>query len=77
MTRDNASTAPSSEERLIPVDDVAAILAVSRRTVFRWSDVGKMPPPLRIGGSIRWRLTDVRRWIADGCPTIKPQESQQ
>lgn len=70
--KDNATT--DRNDMLVPIGDVAAMLALSRRTVFRLADAGKLPPPLRIGGSLRWRLADVRQWIADGCPIVAQQE---
>ncbi len=71
--KDNATT--DRHDMLVPIGDVAAMLALSRRTVFRLADAGKLPPPLRIGGSLRWRLADVRKWIADGCPMVAQQEN--
>ncbi len=64
--RDN----PGSAE-LLPIGQVAKMVAVSRRTISRLADAGKLPPPLRIGGSLRWRLADVRQWIAAGCPAAR------
>ncbi|QIB66979.1 helix-turn-helix transcriptional regulator [Kineobactrum salinum] len=34
--------------------------SVSRATIWRWSQEGKIPPPLRITGNCtRWRLSEV------------------
>lgn len=52
---------------LIDVQEVARLLTVSPRTVWRWLSQGELPAPVRIGGSVRWRLGDVRRWIDGGC----------
>lgn len=56
---------------LLNVDDVAALLSVSPRTVRRMADNGAMPRSLRLGSLIRWRRSDVDRWIADGCPSCR------
>lgn len=53
---------------LIPVREVARIMNVSTRSVWRLLSAGKLPRPLRIGGAVRWRRDDLERWIADGCP---------
>ena len=74
MTREIDNATNDSPDRLIPIGQVAAMVAVSRRTISRLADAGKLPPPLRIGGSLRWRLADVRQWIANGCPIITSQE---
>lgn len=47
---------------------VAALLDCSPRHVVRLSQSGGMPPPLRLGSLVRWRRSDVERWLADGCP---------
>ena len=74
MARKIDNAANDSPDRLIPIGQVAAMVAVSRRTISRLADAGKLPPPLRIGGSLRWRLADVRQWIANGCPIVTSQE---
>jgi excisionase family DNA binding protein len=56
---------------LMAVDDVAAMLNCSTRTVWRFSDAGKMPRPLRIGGIRRWRKKDVESWLDAGCPAVR------
>lgn len=53
---------------LIGVDDFAAILQVSNRTIWRLVSSGEAPAPLRIGGSCRWRLEEVTNWIDLDCP---------
>jgi len=53
---------------LLSVDQLARLLDVSVRTVWRLRDAGKLPPPLRIGGGVRWRRADIQNWIAEGCP---------
>ena len=54
----------------ITVDQLATMLQVSSRTVWRMRSGGQVPTPVRICGSVRWRLDDVRAWIAEGCPLL-------
>ncbi len=49
--------------RLITIIDVARLLRVSPRTVHRWVRSGEFIRPLRLGGTIRWRLSDVQKWL--------------
>lgn len=56
------------ERLLISVDELATILKVSPRTVWRLLSAEKLVPPVRFGGAVRWRYDDVRQWIDDGCP---------
>ena len=53
---------------LIPVEEVASMLGVSERTLWRLLSAGKVPEPLRIGRSTRWRSAEIREWIERGCP---------
>jgi predicted DNA-binding transcriptional regulator AlpA len=51
---------------LLTPDDVADLLKVSKRTVFRLRAAGLLPPPLELTTNlIRWRAEDIRRFIGD------------
>jgi len=64
MTR--TDTAPM----LIGADDVARIMGVSVRTLWRMLSAGKVPSPLRIGRNTRWRASELTAWIDRGCPSL-------
>jgi len=53
---------------LITVEDVANLMQVSTRTIWRLLSAGKIPTPLRIGKSVRWRTNQIENWIEAGCP---------
>ena len=55
---------------LLTVRDVARLLALSERSVWRMSDAGKLPVPVRIGAAVRWRRAEIEQWISEGCPVI-------
>ena len=57
---------------LIDVGQLARLLGVSTRTLWRHVSAGKAPQPVRLGGCTRWRRDDIDRWVADGCPAIRP-----
>jgi excisionase family DNA binding protein len=59
----SVDTAP----QLIRAEDVARMMGVSERTLWRLLSAGKLPQPVRIGRSTRWRLAEVRQWIEGGC----------
>jgi predicted DNA-binding transcriptional regulator AlpA len=60
--------APEDQGLLIGSREVAALLNVSERHVAAMVQVGRVPPPIRIGHVVRWSRERVSRWIADGCP---------
>jgi excisionase family DNA binding protein len=56
---------------LLDVNGVAALLNCSPRHVYRLSDSGKMPAPVRLGTLVRWPRAAVDAWLAQGCPTVR------
>jgi predicted DNA-binding transcriptional regulator AlpA len=52
---------------LITAAELAEMLNVSLRTLWRWRSGRKVPEPVQLGGVVRWRLDEIRKWIADGC----------
>lgn len=53
----------------ITAKQLAIMLSVSKRTLYRLRCAGQLPSPLRIGGVVRWRLDEIINWIEAGCPT--------
>ena len=53
--------------RLISADTFATMLGISKRTLQRLQSKGALPPPVRLGGSVRWRLDIIDEWIENGC----------
>lgn len=66
------------ESGLIRVADVAALLDVSVRSVWRMDKSGKLPAPVTVGvAAKRWRKSEILAWIGSGCPDRETWESQQ
>lgn len=61
--------------RLISAEELAKILGLSKRQVFRLDGQHNIPKPLRIGGSLRWNLLEIHQWIEGGCPKRLEWES--
>ncbi len=53
---------------LIAAEELAALLNISKRTLWRLRSAGALPSPVQLGAAVRWRLDEIRKWIADGCP---------
>jgi len=49
--------------------EIAELLKISRRQTWKLLAMGRLPEPIRLGGSrsVRWRADDIHRWIANGC----------
>jgi len=53
------SLSPEIPQRLIDVEELADLLKLSVRTVYRLIDEGKIPEPMHIGRNVRWQLSEV------------------
>lgn len=53
---------------LIDADALAILLCISPRQVSRLNSAGKLPPSITLGRCRRWRVDEVREWIAAGGP---------
>jgi excisionase family DNA binding protein len=58
----------SLQSELITAIQFAQLLNVSERTLYRLKSSGRLPKPIELGGLVRWRLTEIHRWIDQGCP---------
>ncbi len=54
-----------SQPQMIDVREVATILSISTRSVWRLVSRGELPQPIRLGRNVRWRSTDIDRWIEE------------
>lgn len=60
---------PSVPEKLAIKDvDVSRMLGISRASVWKRHASGRLPLPVRIGRSVRWRAEEIRAWLNAGCP---------
>ncbi len=66
-----------SEPLLISAAELASLLKLSTRSLWRHLSAGQIPKPVRIGGTVRWRLEEVRNWIAAGCPFPQARENER
>ena len=50
---------------LLDVQQVAGILQLSQRTVWRLASSGDIPKPVKLGPRlVRWRLADIERFVS-------------
>ena len=53
---------------LLSARELGALLGVNRSTIWTWHSSGRIPLPVKIAGTTRWRKTEIEEWIAAGCP---------
>lgn len=56
---------------------VAKMLGVSVRQVWRLHTTGRLPRPVRLGNCVRWRRAEIEAFVATGCPTRETWEQLQ
>lgn len=70
-----AEASAETEPWLITAAEFAHLLRISPRSLSRKSSARELPEPVRFGGTVRWRLEDVKNWIAAGCPPLQAREN--
>ena len=67
-----SSNSLSSAPQLLTVRELAKMLNVSQRSIYRWVDAGRMPKPIRLASLQRWELRTIQEWIDAGAPLVRP-----
>ncbi len=62
---------------LLSASTLAKRLDISVRTLWRLRSSGKLPRPVHLGGSLRWRAREIDAWIKSGCPEVDAWEAQR
>ncbi len=52
---------------LLTVRDVADKWKISTRHVWKLVSSGRLPQPVRLGRSVRWRESDIEKFVFGGC----------
>ncbi len=60
---------------LLTAPKLASWLDISRRKVATMQSAGLLPKEVRMGRSVRWRVEDIEKWIAMGCPSREQFEA--
>lgn len=58
----------STSDRLLRVAEVAQALGVSVRQVWKLRASSELPSPIKLGGSTRWRESELQAWIRGRRP---------
>lgn len=62
---------------LLRAAEAAAQCGVALRTWRAWDSAGRIPHPMRIARSTRWRADELRAWVAAGCPDRETWQALQ
>ncbi len=62
------------EGEILTLDEVALYLKAGKRTVYRLAQKGEIPG-FKLGGTWRFRRTELDRWIAAGIRKTKSEAS--
>jgi len=55
-----------NEKLLVPAAEAANMLSMGRSTFWNKVKENKLPPPVKIAGLTRWRVSDLRSFV-DAC----------
>jgi excisionase family DNA binding protein len=50
-------------KELLNAREVAERIGVSLRTVWRWTETGELPAPVRRGRIVRWKTKDIKQFV--------------
>jgi prophage regulatory protein len=67
----------TSNEKLLTAKALGEMLSLSKRQIFRLNSCGKLPKPIRIGGSIRWSESTISEWLKAGAPDRQTFENMR
>lgn len=54
-----------SGHELMTIDELSAALRLSRKTLLNWRPQGIGPRGFKVGKAVRYRRTEVARWLAE------------
>ena len=66
-----------TKEILLTATTLGEMLSLSKRQIFRLNSSGKIPAPVRVGGSVRWIESEISAWIRTGAPDRKTWNSMK
>lgn len=63
----------ADHDRLLSPAELAGYLAIPVQTIYQWRHRGEGPPGYRVGRHVRYRWSDIQRWL-DGQTDDIPRE---
>jgi excisionase family DNA binding protein len=68
----STTTEASMEGGIFTIDQAAAYLSIPKATLYTWRTrrVGFGPPAVKLGGSLRYRRSDLDAWVSEHVETF-------
>ena len=57
------------------IGTLARHISASQNTVDKWVKDGILPPPVKRGGKLMWKWSEVDAWLSDGSPGGPPNNA--
>jgi predicted DNA-binding transcriptional regulator AlpA len=65
------------QSEAISAKDAAALLGIGESTFWRMHAAGKVPRPVKLAGSVRWRRRELLGWLQAGAPSRAEWEARR
>lgn len=60
---------------MIEAKELCELLCISEATVWRHREAGLIPRGVKIGRSVRWRLSEIEAWMEAGCKPVSAESA--
>ena len=65
---DKVAAIQAEQPLLLDARRAAALLGIGVSTLYKLHSSGRVPAPVRLGASVRWRRAELVAWTAADCP---------
>jgi excisionase family DNA binding protein len=66
----------SENQVLLSAEEISEMLGINKSFLYSLKSAGRLPPSIRLSRrAVRWRKSDVMRWIETGCPLWEKMET--
>jgi predicted DNA-binding transcriptional regulator AlpA len=70
------TTGTGQDALLTDIKGVARMLGRSERALHRDLGAGTIPAPIKLGRLTKWRVSEIREWVAVGCPNRRTWDAR-
>lgn len=64
----------SGQPLLLSAKDASGLLGIGRTLFYGLNSSGRLPQPVRLGGRVLWRRSELEDWTVAGCPNREKWE---